>query len=181
MLTVKTNTSQYDTPITKIATYLYNKLVGLGINADDISGYDRVYRFKDKKGFKPYYYVSNKDYKEVLFNDKKALMFFFGVSDEIKYDAAWGEVDVHLIFTTDISKMPETNDYRADIEVRKDIFDIIRAPHRGFTLLSEVVGFEKTFSEYNGLKESDMPNFDMHPKHCFRYNFNLRFPINYSI
>ena len=181
MLAVRTSAHQYDIPISAKAQYIYDKLLAMGVNSTEILGYDRIYRIKDKKGYKPYVYVSNNDYAEVLLDDKKSIVFFFGTSDEIKYDGAWGEIDVHLVLMANAIKLQlnyETST-RPDMELRRIIFDLVRQPHKGFTLVGEVVGFDKTFADYSGLKED--ANFDMNPYHSFRYNFKLRFPINATI
>lgn len=184
MLIVRSTPSQFEIPINDVSTYLHGKILSeLGLTTNEIKGYGCTYLGKSKNGKRPYFYESgtNKDYKEVLFDDKLALMYFFGVSDNIEYKGAFGFVDAHLIIFSNLNKVfvGETN--RNDVQLRKTILDLIYVHRRGFSLQSEMIGFDASLKEYDGLKDKDMAKFDMHPFHVFRFNFNLRFPIHNKI
>ena len=104
MLIVRTSPSQFEIPINDVSTYLHGKILSeLGLSTNDIKGYGCTYLGKSKNGKRPYFYESgtNKDYKEVLFDDKLALMYFFGVSDNIEYKGAFGFVGVHLVIRSE--------------------------------------------------------------------------------
>ena len=73
---LKQNTTGVDTVIKGLQKYLYDNLKQKWC-FNDFEGYGRVYKNKKNGKVMPEYYTSDKEYKEVLLDDRlQGIMFF---------------------------------------------------------------------------------------------------------
>jgi hypothetical protein len=124
----------------------------------------------------PEVYVSGNEYREVLFDDTKAVQTFFGVGETEGYNGAMN-AQVYLVFMVNIASLKPTLAHRGDEEVRVDAEKVCVSNPYGFKLTGVVTGIDKVFQEYQIYAGANMTRCDMHPFHCFRLNFNMNFSI----
>lgn len=169
-----------DRPIQKFQIRLYQAIKDYFCFDDgDYESYGRVYRNQTKDGYIPEAYNTRDEYKEVLFDDTNKLQSFFGVGERSEAEGANQLTPVHLVFHADLCKIYEGQDipHRPDEELRTTIMNIIRNKiGYGFKLINMETGVDNVFKEYSGTRIKDgMKYRDMHPLHCFRFNFDVRY------
>ena len=88
-----------DAKIAPLQTYLYDNIVSRW-SLEDFSGYGRVYKNKKNGLIVPEYYVSEKEYEEVLLDDRLNGIMFFSPSDktDVYGDLLIQECDVIFSF-----------------------------------------------------------------------------------
>ncbi len=185
-LITKASTVGIDTPIQQLQKFLFDTLIAeWGITADDWDSYGRVYRTQRADGFIPEAFTANKEYKEVLLNDKIAITSFFTVNETIAINEIDNTATVGILFFVNLPKLSELTT-RADEEIRADVQRILTRGIFGFTPTALVLGIANVFNDFSGWKNTNNINYrDMQPYHCFRFNNTLRygfddceFPIN---
>lgn len=186
MLFLKTNPTGIDFYIQQLQSQLHSTLVAKWALADNTQYqcYGRCYRNKTKDGYIAENYVSDKEYKEVYWNDALTAISFFGVTGSVK-KGVMNEAGVHLVMFADLSKL-SLKDYkgvtivhRADEELRQMVQNIIGGGAFGFLLDSIDLWVENVLKEYPGSRRDDRLKFvDMHPVHCFRLNLKLNYNPN---
>ena len=182
MLYLKENTVGIDIPLQKIQTKLHAALLSRwGIDTAMYNCFGRVYRNQDKQGgYIPEAYKGLREYTDVLYNDRIIATSFFGVGNQTDYIGNnTFKATVHLIFCLNIDKIKTAIEHRADEEIHQDVINALRSGLRPDTIQSIVTGMDAIFREYGGYKSQNGIIFtDMHPKHCFRINFELTFINN---
>jgi hypothetical protein len=140
--------------------------------------YDRCYRNKKDDGYIAEFFTGGKDYKEVYWDDRLAAVSFFGMSNNITIDLK-NVADVHLVYFVNLSLLKPSIVHRADEEVRNDVQQITGRFSSSFQFVSTDLWLENVLSEYAGSRREDrLKAVDMHPVHCFRMNFILRYDPN---
>jgi hypothetical protein len=182
MLVTKSNVVGIDVSIQRLQTEIYNSLIekwGLELTPDEYVCYGRCYRNKTKDGYIAENFTGVADkYEEVFFNSKKSAISFFGVSNNIKNNHLLFESDVHLVFMVDIKKLKPLITERADEYIHQDVVKIFGNSIYGFEFKGIDFFIENCLKEYGGsLRDSRMQFVDMHPSHCFRINFSLKYDI----
>lgn len=178
MLLTKTTPVGIDVPIQKFQEWLHTQLVSKwGLTGDDTVWrcYGRCYRNQTKDGYVAEAYEGGGKYREVYWDSKLTAISFFGMGTNI--DTQTGNVaDVHLVFFTDVSKLKPSITHRADEEVKKDVRELVGMGMFGFTLEGITTGVENVLREYPGNRRDERLKYvDMHPVHCFRFNFKVRY------
>lgn len=178
MLFIKTPPAGIDVPIQKFQQQLHNDLLEIwAIDTSLYSCYGRCYRNKKDNKYIAENYEGNNEYKEAYWDDTKAIVSFFGLSNTEKHDI--GETTlVHLVFFVDLSKLKPTLTHRADEEVRRDVQILADQGGYGFKYVSTDQWLENCLKEYNGSAKKLESKVDMHPVHCFRINFELNYNKN---
>ena len=160
-----------DSEIILIQKYLYNSIVSRW-SLPDFSGYGRVYKNKKNSLIIPEYYVSEKEYEEVLLDDRLNGIMFFSPSDtaDVYGDLVIQECDV--IFTFNLSCIEFSNE-REDEKIRQ----LILADLNDYRAKSDFVkqiqtGLTNVYRDYNGVADyfHDMQDF-----HHFKIRLQLRF------
>lgn len=178
-----------DARVKALQTDLFNQLVELwGISESDYDSYPLCHRNynKNREGYIPEYLETGaKDYTEVLHNDKIGITSFFGLNDEIQHNGVNHETaNIHLVFFADLGVI-KSNAIRSDIDIRRDVYNILKRNQYSFELQGEVTGIDRVLSEYTGvITEKEHPRMDMRPNHCFRYNltcnYNPKTVVNFN-
>lgn len=182
MLITKTNPVGEDVPIQKLQSFIHGQLVtkwGLaGANDTLYQCYGKAYRNKQDNAYIAEVYTGSNEYKEVYWNDELKAISWFGLSGAIRHDII-EQVAVHLVFFVNLEKLKPSITHRADAEVRKDVLDIIGSGRFGLKYESTELWIENVLREYPGSRRDDrLKAVDMHPIHCFRLNFQLKFDKN---
>ena len=173
-----------DARVKALQTDLFNELIALwGVTSDKYDSYPICHKNynKGRDGYIPEYLESGaKDYTEVLHNDKTGITSFFGIDDNgIEHDGVNHEtVSMHIVFMGDLSVIKNATPpaVRSDIDVRRDVYNILKRDMYGFELQEEVTGIDNVLSEYTGvLSDEQHPYMDMRPNHCFRFNLICRY------
>lgn len=146
--------------------------------------YGRAYRNKTADGYIAEVYAGDNRYQEVYLDSAKTLISFFGVSGEVKTGSR-NEVDIHLVFFADLTKLA-LKDYkgnlishRADEELHQKVLNIIGMSSFGMISESIETGVTDALREYPGSRREDrLLAADMHPYHCFRVNLKLFYDPN---
>ena len=168
MLHLKDKPTGIDISIQRFQSFLHKKL---SAKWGDFECYGRAYRNQKGNGYIPEIYDGG-NYKEVFFDDKISALSFFNVSDVQKELMSQREADVSLIFCVNIQKLKPNIKHRADEEVRLDVIEICELNQFTFDMISVVTGIKSVFNEFdiNQIKYRDL-----HPLHCFRINFKLKY------
>ncbi len=179
MLITKTNPVGIDWYIQQLQTRLHTELLKTwGVDVK-YTCYGRCYRNKKDDGYIAEVYTGGNEYKEVYHDDGISAISFFGISDKITNDVE-NKARVHLVFFVNLWKLKPTITHRADEEVRQDVFKAIGAQSFGFSFESVDLWLENVLKEYPGSRrEQRLKAVDMHPVHCFRFNFKLLYNPNH--
>ena len=69
--------------------------------------------------------------------------------------------------------------HRADEEIRQDVLQAVGKSSFGMTFKSVDLWIENVLKEYPGSRRDErLKAVDMHPVHCFRYNYTLLYNPN---
>lgn len=183
MLFTRIIKSGIDAPIDGLQRLLYPNIVAAwGLNADsaaDYNSYSRAYRNQTEDGYIPEVFVSGKEYKEVLVNDKIKALSFFAVGENTRFQGNQLEADVSMLFFVNLTKINASSE-RADEEVRQQIIQMVQGIKSfGFAFTGVETGVDSVLRDYDGLRKSPGFKFrDMHPFHCFKLNFTVRYKSN---
>lgn len=140
--------------------------------------YGRCYRNKKDEGYIAEVHTGGNEYKEVYYDDQVSAISFFGISDKIKNDVQ-NQVNIHLVFFVNLVKLKPLITHRADEEVRQDVFKALGSSSFGLTFQGVDLWLENVLKEYTGSRNGQrLKAVDMHPVHCFRFNYNLTYNPN---
>lgn len=161
-----------DTSIKSIQTEIYDDLVVRWL--DDIDGYGRVYRTDTDKGVVPRYYVSEKDYKDVYYNDNKSGQFFFLTDeDSSTEDQEVYYNDIKIVFMVNLTKILGTG--RQDEKARTDVVTLLRSiSDNRFEITGIETGIKNVF---RGLDSEKINKADTQPLHTFCVKIKLSYYI----
>ncbi|TAN17234.1 MAG: hypothetical protein EPN37_07210 [Chitinophagaceae bacterium] len=186
MLVLKDNPTGIDQPIQRLQSWLYPRLKTVwNIGDNEWMSYGRVYKNQDVKGYIPEVYVGGNEYKEVFFDDNYPVISFLGMEDKRQIDVS-DNAQAYIIFQVDLSVLKPAIGHRGDEEVHMDVLNQFKTPVFGFKLSGIETGIENVFSEFRLYKRhtGQMTNTesikyrDMHPLHCFKVTFNLKYKNN---
>lgn len=179
MIHVKNNPIGIDIPIQSAQKYLHSQLMTLfEITDNDLDCFGRTYRNKTNDGYIAEVFTVKNEYKEVYWNDRLKIVTFFGLSDLIKTDIE-NTSNIHLVFFCNLKKLMPSIIHRADEEIRQKIYMSLGNSLFGMKFKSIELGVDSCLKEYPGSrKEQLMKYLDMHPIHCFRFNYTLSYDPN---
>ena len=184
MIITKPTPIGVDIPIQAFQEFLYPSLQAIWPVGDaGYTSYGRAYRNQTEDGYTPEVFDGSDpqqiEYKEVLFDDSLKALSFFHLGDVIKYDAGNTNAQIGLIYMVNVQDLKPGYAYRADEEIRNDVEKLCHIDRFEFRMTEMVTGIDQVFKEYSGWrKEKGIKFRDMHPRHCFRLNFNVLFDIN---
>lgn len=185
MLNIKPTISDIDVSIQAMQKDLFYILCDKwGITAKDYESYGRCYRNQSKgSDYIPEVYTQSGNYKEVLGSDKIKFQSFFGVGQNVRVNNYKSvTADVHLICMANLEKIKcdEGDKVRKDVEVRNDVYDVLKMGLYGFEVEGGAIitGIENVFAEYAGSRRDSMKHRDMHPYHYFRFNMTCTYDPN---
>lgn len=178
MLITKVKPVGIDWYIQQAQTQLYNGLAAKwgSVNYDC---YGRCYRNKKKDaksdGYVAEVYAGSGEYKEVYWNDNLDAISFFGISDKVTHEVQ-SKVGIHLVFFLNLDKVKPGFAHRPDEEVRQDVIALMSNSTFGMEYQSTELWIENVLREYGSTRRDErLTTVDMHPIHCFRLNYILRF------
>lgn len=167
---LKTEADGVDEPIKALQTYLYDNIVSnLGLNSFD--GYGRVYKNRRDSLIIPEYYVSNKEYKEILLNDVKDGIMFFSPSSTSK---AYGTLVIQpcdVMFTFNLSTLTDDNE-RDDEQVRQYVLWLLNQYTVDLGDKEIETDLRYVYRDYNGVSSYF---YDMQEFHHFKIKIELRY------
>lgn len=185
MLIVKPSPVGIDIPVQRFQQFLYPALkTKWQITNDlDYDCYGRGHKNQTADGYIPEIFKGTDqkkiEYKEVMYDDKLKALSFFLQGDITKHDGGNSTAPVSLFFLVNVQSLKGNVAYRADEEVRVDVERLCQLDRFGFTMTEMVIGYDQVFKEFSGWRKSQGMKFrDMHPKHCFRLNFQVLYDIN---
>lgn len=176
---VKESPTGIDIHIQKLQRFLFSELKKTWGITNDVffDCYGRAYRNQVKDGFIPEAYIGNKEYREILFDDNRKAITFFGVGENIRYNHGTATAPVYLIVMVNLAQI-KGGITRADEETHVDVQKLLQPGRSGFEMLEFLTGIENVFKEYSGWRAKDgMKYRDMQPFHCFRINLSLTYNI----
>jgi hypothetical protein len=176
---IKNNPKGVDVNLQQFQQMLYAKLKALwSLNDNNFTAYGRAYKNKTTDGYIPEVYTGNKNYSEVFFNDKLAASLFFTISDTVNYNSSAASTTGSIIFMVDLSKIFTTISHRPDEEVRNTVQKLVMPRNYGFEYVGTETGIDNVFKDFSGWRKTSGVKFDdMHPRHCFKVNFNILFDL----
>lgn len=163
-----------DEQIQRIQSFVYDKIIS-NWNLDSFNSYGRVYKNKRNGLIIPEYYVSEKEYEEVLLNDNLNGIMFFSPSDRTEVNGTLLTQDCDLIFTFNLSDLNISNE-RDDENVRQGVLSILRQYDARIDFVKQITtGLTNVYQDYNGVANYfyDMQNF-----HHFKVTLGLRYNNN---
>lgn len=196
MLNLKTNPTSIDYDIQNVQTALHAALMTAWsfdplVAADNAKYqcYGRCYKNRKNNGSIAEVFIGDSttganDYKEVYWNDELSAISFFGISDKVDI-ANENKTEVHLVFFVDLEKLALKDftagaiKHRADEEIHNQVQMIIGKSIQGLQITSIETGLANVLRDYPGsYRDERLKVVDMHPRHCFRFNFIMEFDIN---
>jgi hypothetical protein len=178
MLYTKTSPVGIDIPIQKLQVYLHDQLNEIwGLSGGQYQAYGRCYRNQKEDGYVAEGYIGKNEYKELYLDDRYIVLSFFGLSEDIKFKIA-NTANVHLIFFVNLPKLKNVS-HRADEEVRVDVQKLVEVSFQGFSFEGVRLDINNVLDEYPGsLRDTSLKFRDMHPFHCFRFDFSLLYDVS---
>lgn len=176
MVVLKNNPVGIDAALQPLQEALHEHLLSLWqLPGADYRCYGRAYRNQKAEGYIPEVYVGGNEYREVYVDDSVAVISFFGY-ERGKF-LKQNEADVSLIFAANLNSLKPAILHRADEEVRNDVFNfLVDAVGNLNTPIATITGIANVYAEYTGYRSIESIKLrDMHPFHCFRFNFILRY------
>ena len=183
----KTRPVGVDIPIQRHQSFLYTALKTVwGIQNDTSwNSHGRAYRNQTEDGYCPEVYVGvgnqpgSEEYREVLFDDQLTALSFYGMDEVGRNNTGNTTVGVFLVFMVNVLQLKPSITWRGDEEIRNDVEKLCQVDRFDMQWTGFVTGIDSVFKEYSGWRKNIGIKFrDMHPRHCFRLNFNLLFDIN---
>jgi len=163
-----------DVEIDRLQKALYKHLTSTNIGWTDYESYHRAYKNETNDNRKWEVYVSGKEYKEVLFDDKFNATSFFIVSDTYEAVDQIGmfQTNVSLIMQLKLDEMYPSIAHRADEEAHRDVIIGLNNSNTNNKVTGVTKGIRNVYTEIGyGANKFD----DMHPHHVFRVNMEVIF------
>lgn len=175
----RTKPTGVDIHIQKLQSFLYAQTKALwSLSDDDFDGYGRVYKNQTADGIIPEAYISDREYRDTLFDDRKKAISFFGVGDNISYNGATATAQIFVIYLVNLGQIKGGDQQRADEEARVDIQKLLQPGRYGTQIVSFETGIDAVFREFSGFrKDKGMKYRDLQPFHVFRVNLSLAYNI----
>ena len=158
---------------------LIQNALNLHLDFDCVDFYGRVLKTlaKDGKSFIPEVHISNRERKEVFYDDMNAPggnVFFIDSDDHVSKDGKMYTAKVKIVFMLNLDKLFPNLSYRADSEVQEMCVNLVQKIKS-----LEITGIEKGLK--NVLKDFDTTKIkcnDIQPYHTFSINGNLKYVFN---
>lgn len=149
----------------------------LGFTGVDFYGRVQKVLAKDGKSFVPEVYISNKERKEVFYDDRKAPggnVFFVDDDNHVSKDGKLFTAKVKIVFMLNLNKCFANTSYRADSEVQDICVKLVEK-----IKALDITGLEKGLK--NVLKDFNIEQIklnDLQPYHTFSINGDLKYTFN---
>ena len=185
MVILKQYPQGLDAPIQQLQVLLNDYLVNLwAIDDAQYNCYGKAYRnltrIDKTEGYIPEVYLANGEYKEAFYDDTVIATSFFGLNNgRATYNGATAEntASIHLIFAVDLPKIYV--DSRNDEAAHSDVQRFLELYQPGANI-ERITDLDRVYSDYSGWKLfKNLRESDMHPRHVFRFNFDLTFDTDY--
>lgn len=167
---LKTTVTGIDEKIKPLQTYLYDNIINKW-GLSNFDGYGRVYKNRRKDLIIPEYYISNKEYKEVLLSDKRDGIMFFSPSSKSK---SYGDLIVQecdIMFSLNLKTLYNNNE-RQDEEARQYILGLLNQYMVNLGDKEIETDLRFVYKDYNGVASYF---YDMQEFHHFKIKIELRF------
>jgi hypothetical protein len=143
----RTNPIGIDFRIVEIQSKIYKYLTEKR-SWDKYNCYDRAYINTKNNQIIPEVYVGNKEYNEVLLNDKINALTYFIVNESRTYDKGF-RTTISLIFEGNLSRLYPAITHRADEELHKDLFNALYFAFNGGEIKQLITGIDNVYKEFN--------------------------------
>lgn len=168
-----------DTTIDAIQNKMYSYLSGQWSN---YQSYHRAYINPRANGTIFEFYTGNREYTDLLYNDKFDVTSFFVADNNRSFDINNGTFTqkISIIFQAHIQKLYPTITHRADEEMHKDIFIAIKKTGYDSYIKSIVTGVDNVFNDLNipGEIKDKVSIHDMSNFHIVK--LDLEIPFRFS-
>lgn len=160
MNNLKSNPVGIDVIINTIQTRLYDRL--------DYSNFDGFGRVDILTG-KPFYFINDNEYKDLLLDDNLNGHFFFLDNSNTQNEEKL-VTEISVIFFLDLKKLKPSITHRADEEIRVEIIEVL--DNIKIFKLKEIIKREDALSDF------DHKLLDMQPYHFIKFIGSLRYNAN---
>lgn len=125
-------------------------------------------------------FISEKDYKEVHFDDRRNVVCFFDASETL--DNLDGNSimtrDVGIIFAVNIPTVYPSLTYRAKEELYRDVREVILTTQALDVVVNDIVA---GLNAYGDLSTEGLIAYNMQPWHTFRVNTTMKFNLDCDV
>lgn len=167
---LKENPIGIDYEIKRLQIYLYNNISNK-FGLDDFDAYGRVYKNKKDRFIIPEYYLSNRDYKEVLLDDRRSGIMFFSPSSNFTDYGGLVERYCDIMFTFNLDRL-YGNENRNDEEIRTYVLTLLNNYIETLGDKEVETDLMAVYKDYNGVASYF---YDMQEFHHFKIKIKLRF------
>jgi len=164
-----------DIPISNLRNAFASRLWG---DVDKKIYYSRVFRnLNTQKELIGEVFISDKEYKEVHFDDTYHVNCFFDVADEISNTETGLQTtrEVGIVFAVRVDKIYPDLDYRAVEELYSDVLAVINDSEGRRVIPDNII---TGLNAYGDLSTANLKAYDMQPWHVFRVNTTMQ--VNYG-
>lgn len=177
MIYLRENPIGIDEEINRLQKYLYDRIIekwGL----QDFEAYGRVYKNKRNSLTIPEYYISKREYKEVLLDDRLSGIMFFSAKDKTEVSGNLLIQECDIIFTFNIESLEGSNQ-REDEKVKHFILSELKNYNSNVHFFNKIeTGLNNVYQDYNGVSKYFR---DMQEFHHFKTTVKLKYNINKCI
>ena len=176
-----------------LQTGLYNRLCNVwGLDETTYNCFGRAYRNNVQDGYIPEFYnpdaakyvnsLGSSTRGGMFFEDTKAAISFFHLSDPIKGKGGVWNVNAQLLFFVDLSRITPSQmtteqqaGQRLDEVAVNDVRNYIQSNGYNWTLGNDYRDVDKVLERFTGVAKKNTLTKDMHPRFCFRLDLNLNY------
>ena len=175
----KTNIKGVDVVVNYLQEYAYAYLISYWDNAAVYTSYPRVNKNYREDNTIPELSIDNKDYKEVLHNDKISVSSFFVVNDTAVYNSLEERVkqNISIIFQCDLDSIYGSSE-RLDEVFNSDVLSVFAKEDNYITGdITITTGVDNVYSDFtiSGELKDKIKLFDMSSTHVVKLSFDVIF------
>lgn len=138
---------------------------------NSLNAYGRMYRLPDQNSWKPSWYVGDREYKEILMDDQKCIMYFEVGDKDSSEDGLVFRSPCKIVFMVNMELAFPNSTIRSDGEIQRDVIEILREnAHERF----QITGIERSLNRiFGGMSKDVFQNFNDQPYFAFAVEIDL--------
>jgi hypothetical protein len=133
--------------------------------------YGRMYRLEKEGSWCPNWYVGDNEYREILMDDTKCIMYFQVGDKDSSEDGLVFRSPCKIVFMVNMEMAYPNSTIRSDGEIQRDVIEILRNnSHERF----QITGIERSLTRiFGGMAKSTFENFNDQPYFAFAVEIDL--------
>lgn len=138
----------------------------------NLDAYGRMYKLiKEGNAWTPNYYIGNGEYKELLLNDDRCIMYFEVADSETSEDSLVFRNKTKIVFLMNMELALPNSSIRSDGEIIRDVVEFLR---ENSYERYQITGIERSMRNiFSGINSDVFKNFNDQPYFVFAVEIDL--------